>query len=84
MKFRKKRLKPQGVLPNIYHKIMEYKIGEIFEYEGIKLEVVKTETYSCSGCYFINLGNKCYQQVCMCSKREDKNNVIFQFVGFIK
>ena len=65
-------------------KIMEYKIGEIFEYEGIKLEVVKTETYSCSGCYFINLGNKCYQQVCMCSKREDKNNVIFQFVGFIK
>ena len=55
-----------------------------FEYEGIKLEVVKTETYSCSGCYFINLGNKCYQQVCMCSKREDRNNVIFQFVGFIE
>ena len=63
---------------------MEYKIGEIFEYEGIKLEVIKTETYSCSGCYFINLGNKCYQQVCMCSKREDKNNVIFQFVEYIK
>ena len=48
---------------------MEHKVGEIFEYDGIKLEVVKTETYSCSGCYFINLGNKCYQQVCMCSKR---------------
>ena len=65
-------------------KIMEYKIGEIFEYDGIKLEVVKTKEDSCSGCYFINLGNKCLQQVCMCSKREDKNNVIFQFVGFIK
>lgn len=31
---------------------MERKVGEVFEYEGIKLKVVNTEKFSCFGCYF--------------------------------
>lgn len=59
---------------------VELKIGEVFEYEGIKLKVVETEDYSCRGCYFLDLGDKCWQQHCMRFDRKDKKNVIFQTV----
>lgn len=37
---------------------MERKIGEIFDYHGLMLKVMKTE--SCEGCYFYGMGkNKC-------------------------
>ena len=51
---------------------VELKIGETFEYEGIKLKVSETEDYSCRGCYFLYLGDKCYDQICMRSERKDR------------
>ena len=59
---------------------VELKIGEVFEYEGIKLKVIETEDYSCFGCYFKSLRDKCWQQHCMRFDRKDKKNVIFQTV----
>ena len=59
---------------------MERKVGEVFEYEGIKLKVEETEDYSCRGCYFLDLGDKCYDQICMRSERKDRKNVVFTFV----
>lgn len=59
---------------------MERKIGEIFEYDDKKLKVVDTEDYSCRGCYFLDLGDKCYDQICMRSERKDRKNVVFTFV----
>ena len=59
---------------------VERKVGEIFEYDDEKLEVVETEKFSCFGCYFLALRYKCYKQLCMCYNRKDKKNVIFQTV----
>ena len=59
---------------------MEREVGEIFEYEGIKLEVVETEDSSCRGCYFLDLRYKCRQQLCMRFIRKDKKNVVFKLV----
>ena len=59
---------------------MEREVGEIFEYEGIKLEVVETEDFSCNGCYFLTLRCGCSKQLCMCYNRKDKKNVIFQSI----
>ena len=59
---------------------MERKIGEIFKYNDIKLKVVETEDFSCRGCYFLALGDKCYQQLCMRSERKDRKNVVFKLV----
>lgn len=61
-------------------KTMERKIGEIFEYEGIKLKVVETENFSCHGCCFLELGYKCYDQMCMRFLRKDRKNVVFKSV----
>ena len=55
----------------------EHKIGKIFEYKGIKLKVVETESYSCRNCYFLNLGDECNLQRCMRSEREDRKDVVF-------
>ena len=59
---------------------MEREVGEIFEYEGIKLEVIETEDSSCRGCYFLDLRYKCRQQLCMRCLRKDRKNVIFKSV----
>ena len=59
---------------------MEREVGEIFEYEGIKLEVVETEDFSCRGCYFLDLRYKCRQQLCMRFLRKDRKNVVFKSV----
>lgn len=59
---------------------MERKIGEIFEYNDIKLKVVETKDWSCRGCYFLALRYKCHQQLCMRFIRKDKKNVIFQAI----
>ena len=64
----------------IEDKIMERKVGEIFEYEGIKLEVVETEDFSCHDCYFLTLRCECSQQLCMFYNRKDRKNVVFQLV----
>ena len=59
---------------------MERKVGEIFEYESIKLEVVENEEFSCRGCYFLDLRYKCRQQLCMPFLRKDRKSVVFKLV----
>ena len=65
---------------------MERQIGEIFDYNGTKLEVVENEDNHCEGCYFYRwiicrfdgiidiTGN------CAPTYRNDKMNVIFKEV----
>ena len=65
---------------------MERHIGEIFDFLGVKLEVVEGEENSCDGCYI------CGTQICGCecivkflgscasSDREDDKDVIFKEV----
>lgn len=57
---------------------VEYKLGEVFEYDGKKLKVVETESYSCRGCYFLNLRDECYPHLCLLSERKDRKDVIFK------
>ena len=59
---------------------MERKIGEIFEYDDKKLKVGETENFSCHGCCFLELGYKCYDQMCMCYNRKDRKNVVFKLI----
>lgn len=64
---------------------MERKIGEVFDFNGVSLQVVETKGKpSCQGCYFddsefgcvtrefINKIKSCYEG------RSDKNSVIFK------
>ena len=60
---------------------MERKIGETFEYEGKKLQVVKDEEGSCDKCFFFKEDN-CRSRnptggICNGYKRTDKEPVIF-------
>ena len=55
----------------------EYKVGDKFT-----LEVVKTDTASCSGCFF-NSKNLCdigKMYPCGATERSDNNNVVFKEV----
>ena len=59
---------------------MERKIGEIFECDGKKLQVVEDHFNTCDGCYFN--GNKCNEKhdergICSSDEREDGRGVIF-------
>lgn len=55
-------------------------IGEIFEYRGIKLQVV--ERRGCEGCYFYHLSDCMIKRringYCGYLLREDNKNVIFK------
>ena len=59
---------------------MERKIGEIFEYEGKKLQVKESHRYSCDGCFF---NGHCEHSsnpiigLCEKDQREDEKDVIF-------
>ena len=60
---------------------MERKIGETFEYEGKKLQVVETANNLCFDCYFFD-GVNCQRTEreggeCSDSKRADYKPVIF-------
>ena len=64
---------------------MERKIGEQFEYEGVKLEVVENGSQNCDGCYFCDdmfcrIDEEIVDNTGMCSatKRDDKKEVIFK------
>ena len=63
---------------------MERKIGEIFDYEGVKLEVV--ESGSCKGCYFFKGVINCEGSIdfiegyCGPFNRQDRKSVIFKKV----
>lgn len=59
----------------------EYKIGETFNYNGIKLIVTTNSNGDCNDCYF-NENRKCMTDNSMgeCYKtlRKDRKNVIFK------
>ncbi len=63
---------------------MERKIGEIFEYKGIKLSIIKTSYHAgCDECYFDTKGY-CFRESgvgeCVYHLREDGNDIIFMEV----
>ena len=61
---------------------MERKIGEIFEFGGVKLQVVETSNiHSCNGCYFLDDEQiMCEFRKCLGSERKDGKDVVFQYV----
>ena len=64
---------------------MERKVGEVFEFNGIKLKVKITNNSDvCYGCYFDKLDDECRKihvieetGLCYDGFRGDKNDVIF-------
>lgn len=59
----------------------KYKIGEIFDYNGIKLVAIIASNYACEGCYFKG-DKRCFIESIFtkCSHvfRKDRKNVIFK------
>lgn len=65
---------------------MERAVGEVFDFNGVKLQVEETEKrYSCNGCYFKKSLNSCFDETsiincmnrCCVIGRSDGKNVIF-------
>ena len=58
---------------------MERKLGEVFEVDGVKLQVVEaSDTFSCDGCYFLkNEQDVCGFQNCLKCERKDNKSVKF-------
>lgn len=58
---------------------MGRKVGEVFEVDGVKLQVVEaSDTFSCDGCYFLaNEQNVCGFQNCLSCERTDNKSVKF-------
>ena len=58
---------------------MERKIGEIFEFNGVKLKTVRVDApFRCEDCYFVNMDALCEKISCLFRERTDKENVIFK------
>ena len=65
---------------------MEREVGEIFEFDGVKLQVVKGSDDDCGmnnvGCYFLNDLEICSCcQKCFASQRKDSTSVKFIRIG---
>lgn len=79
-------LKGYGIEAPKKESVEERKVGEIFEFEGTKLQVVKSKTYTCSGCFFNGDNVPCVHQnisilgACDKEDRSDNNYVIFKEV----
>lgn len=59
--------------------IMERKLGEVFEYNNAKLQVIENKDgFSCNDCYFLNEGIDCNEQLCLKMDRHDRKLVIFK------
>ena len=56
---------------------MEYKIGEIFEYNGEWYQCLKSSSHRCGNCDFGKL-HKCYKIACINGERKDGKNVHFK------
>ena len=63
---------------------MERKVGEVLEFNGIKLKVKRTNNPVCDGCHFERFDCICWQTnvikevgLCYGGFRGDKNDVIF-------
>ena len=66
---------------------MERKIGEIFECNGKKLQVIEDPFNICNGCYFVN-ETECEDRLgirgfCSYIKRKDKHSVTFKEVKYM-
>ena len=65
---------------------MEHKIGSKFEYNGVKLKVVRASDDYCTGCYFYKNESSCSYSVrdvigpCGSLTRSDLQSVIFKQV----
>lgn len=61
-------------------KIENLEVGTIFTFEGVELEIVENEAWSCEGCYFKALGGDCASKdipSCSSLSREDNKDIIF-------
>lgn len=61
----------------------ERQIGEVFEYNGVKLKVRKKATFEgCYDCYFNHKLRhlECSKAICLFLQRSDKQNVYFEKV----
>lgn len=57
---------------------MERKIGEVFEFNGVRLKTVRVDVpFRCEDCYFKNMDILCEKVNCLDSERTDNENVIF-------
>ena len=63
---------------------MERRVGEVFEFNGVKLKVKRTDKPVCDGCFFEKFDCGCWQingieetGLCYGGFRGDKNDVIF-------
>lgn len=65
---------------------MERKIGEQFDYDGVKLEVVENNSKQCEGCFFYRFIICRFKVIagitgaCGAEERDDKKEVIFKDV----
>ena len=58
---------------------IDYEIGKVFEFNGVKLKVVIDDSPSlCEGCYFYNRNDFCHNMKCKSFDRTDTENVIFK------
>ena len=79
-------LKGYGIEVPKKESIEERMVGEIFKFEGTKLQVVKSKTYTCDGCSFNRNNIPCVHQnisilgACDKEDRSDNNYVIFKEV----
>lgn len=78
----KEILKGYGIEPNQKGSIEERPVGDVFEFEGHKLKVVKSKNSACFGCYFNTIAECKHQNIknigtCYKGDRSDKNYVIF-------
>ena len=58
---------------------MARKISDIFEFKGVKLQVVEDFDYemSCVDCYFLDNDEQCGHLKCCASERKDRKPVKF-------
>ena len=61
---------------------MERKLGDVFEVDGVKLQVVEaSDTFSCDGCYFLaNEQNVCGFQNCLSCERNDGMTTVDKYI----
>ena len=58
---------------------MERRIGEVFEFNGVKLKTVRDDLQiPCLVCYFHKVRGFCHEMNCIKSERTDNESVIFK------
>lgn len=62
-------------------KLIERKIGERFDYNGLTVEVVETEYHICDKCaFFEKIFDFCHNIKCANYERSDHKNIYFKEV----